>query len=209
MNPRTHNRRTIKATKTKATKKEKTMSKPGLGIPKYSFEEDKYISRKCRFFQEEGSQLLTKEFLNSLARKCNIRFHEGQKFRTGEGLWWHIRRMQSSHNKLYLKLMVPGGAPKYGKTPPKNPRGPSTKSYRKHGLIRGEVKSALKSPKPPKSDKHPEIEKPSREIGKRSHHKKTQKNIPIEILIRTEDGNMKKIVTNKFSSVEELMFALA
>jgi len=156
--------------------------------PRFSPAEDQFIIDWCDFF--EGSGTITIENLNMISGKCNKRFHDNKPQRTGESLWWHIKREQKRGNPLFMEISISGGTPKQ--------RWRAERRVREDGSVAPEITSSIKAtPTKPVSVK----------ANPKPNHNQSPKEV-IEVLVKDMKGNIQKFKTSKFATIEELMFAL-
>lgn len=167
----------------------------------WSDEEKKYVVRGClALWDKDGPVPL--DVLDTIAAKINARFHEGQELRNGESMWWFIHREQKKGN--LPEITISGGAPKrnrpsQSKKPGAQAMGPRTK----HNQA---IHNAMKQPMlPPPAT--PRIVKASAPLVSK---KPAGGGIKLTIIIKNEaTGEIQKVSTGKFSSVDDVLFAVS
>lgn len=157
--------------------------------------EDQFIVQACLTFD---GQVINIPILKEIARQCNIHFHKKLKKRTGEALWWHIKREQNKGSELFSKITISGGAPKYK----------SNQNSSRTTRTQTDTKFAKPPSRPIKQNQQPP--KPIESAFKATKQpNKSDKTIEIDVLIRDpETGSSERLKVTKFSSIGELMFAI-
>jgi hypothetical protein len=156
---------------------------------RFSPPEDAVVIAACKKKSEEG--MCDIDFLNQLARHLNVKFHQKKKQRTGESLWWHIKREQQKGNTYFAGISIPQGSPGMSSKKKEDvlTNGTPTKRSQVINSALKQSKSASTAPATTKSS--------------------GGKGVTLDLIVRNPDtGESERIKTNKFSSVEDLMFAL-
>jgi hypothetical protein len=164
---------------------ERESPRPKGAGPRFSPAEDGFIVKQA----SECGDVVTIDDLDVIARRCNVKFHDQGKVRTGESLWWRIWREQKRGNPVYEEISVQQGSPK--RTP--GTRGKAAQKPSRPALERGMIDSALQT------------KNTVRPAGGKS-----KKGIEIDVVIRNPvTGDTERIRTKKFSSFEDILFALS
>ncbi len=152
---------------------------------RFTPDEDALLVASCRSY----GKVADKEFLSQLAKHLNIKFHDKKKQRTGDSLWWHIKREQGKGNTYFAGIEIPGGTPKY-----------NSESKGRSQVI----KSALKQPKTPSVGNKMNILPPT------AARNPVASGIKVEFDVVVRDpltGATERFKTKKYENIEEMMFA--
>lgn len=198
-------------------------------------EEEAYFLELCTHVYGSTKSPLTHDDLSGIAKMLNKHFHDSKKIRTGENVWWIIKRKRASGNSGYAedKFLVVAGSPK-------KPKGVSVKAPQadqddSRKQKRGFVESAVKpSTDETRKSREPKMPPPARAATVGTVPRKTfdRPRMPtstgaplsglvsdrgvggdihqkkgIEIMIRDKDG-LPTIVVTKYTSVDELVWAV-
>lgn len=149
---------------------------------RFTPDEDGLLVAACK----QRGQVADKEFLSALAKHLNIKFHDKKKQRTGDSLWWHIKREQGKGNTYFAGIEIPGGSPRESKG-------------------RSQViNSALKTPKVASVNTKVNILPPTTRTNNKTSGGKNN----LEVIVRDPlTGATERFQTKKYENVEEMMFA--
>lgn len=139
------------------------------------------------------------DFLDVVAKQCNIHFHEKKKLRNGNSLWWYISRKKKQGDEMFANISIPKGSPKGTRVSGGVPATPKPRP-----VVAAKPQTPILPPKPGRTLEQQRI----------ASAVKPEKNgkgagTPLTVLVQAPDGTISKCVVTKFGSLEELLFALA
>lgn len=164
--------------------------KKGTRGPLFSPKEDSFIANNALAISEENG-IVELPDLAKIAKRVNMKFHDGNAQRSDESLWWRIKRQKLAGNEKFAEIMIRGGSPK--KVGPSN-------------QVRGSVERALKPAIPSRARLPAQPQRRAPAVRPATPKKGAAQGI--EILAKDANGSVTRITT-KFESIDELLFAVS
>lgn len=168
---------------------------------KWTDREDRYVVFCIqKLWELEGPA--SHECLAEVAKRVNKKFHNEKPIRNHSSLWWHIHGLQAKGAEVFSSVSIMAGAPSTKKAIPGAPpigvnsRGNAMGNRTaEHQKISGAVRAPVVPVRP--------------QVQQKLATKKSTRGQSLELIIKDASGNIERCSTNKFGSIEDLMFALA
>lgn len=186
---------------------------------KWSSDEDRYVNF-CVERMWNSKEPVSHECLGNIATRVNKKFHAEKPVRNNSSLWWHIQAKQKKGADVFASFSIMPGSPYpnkvYGNGPPLGHNSIGNK-LGSRVAAKQEITGAVRAPIIP-------ARPPAVQTGKQSPSKNPQtqarkklpqpsnvsgKKMTIEVLVKSPDGQFERFSTNKFGSLNEMIFALA
>jgi hypothetical protein len=171
---------------------------------KWSEIEDRYVAFCIKNLWTEEANV-PHEVLGDVATRLNNKFHNGEHVRNNSSLWWHIHALQKKGADVFSQFSTRAGPPDPKKALPGAPPILGHNAKPAGGVRTKEaqvVSGALREPVIPSRPQAPArqtVQVPQKKSG----------GVLFDIIAKGPDGRIERFTTSKFSSLEEIMIALA
>lgn len=190
---------------------------PEKRIP-WSPDEDRYVGF-CVEKMWQSQEPVSHECLGNIAARVNKKFHADNPVRNNSSLWWHIQAKNKKGSDVFSSFSIMPGSPSskksYGNGPPLghnsvgNRLGSRVASAQK---ISGAVREPVIPTRPPTVQTNKQSPNNNLQTQPRKQLPKPNissgKKMVIEILLKSPDGKFERFSTDKFGSLDEIIFAL-